>query len=56
MKNYEVKNNKLNINYGNNTIGNACTPTDHTGLQPDVSTPKVEYTGSDWSCVEAITE
>lgn len=53
MKNYQIKNNQLVINYGNNQLGNACTPTDYTGFQPDVTTPTIYYSGHDWSCVQA---
>lgn len=58
MKTYEIKNNKIVINYGNNTIGNACTPVDlvNDGHQYDVSTPTTNYTAYDWSCVEVTTE
>lgn len=52
MKTYEIKNNQLVINYGTNQHGNACTPTDKTGLQYQVHTPTTGYQRTNWSLVE----
>lgn len=55
MKQYEIKNNSIVKNYGNNKAGNACTPIDliNDGYQYKVKTPCIEYQGYDWSCVDA---
>lgn len=44
-----------NLYYGSNSrIGGMYgTPTNTTGLQPDVKTPYVPYRGYDWGCVPA---